>query len=392
MKYQYLTALLIILLFNACAALPQPDIYSSGESTYKGVSSRPGAVAWSKDSAQLAVIRGSSLIIIDTISGSSKNIKGTNPVYLEWSPGDDLLVISKNGPNNELVRISHLEGSQSAIAVKHSPVSVRWYNPPDDILILSLDENNMKIGTFATYRYSIVSNSIANDFFKGEVYYPTLSRDIDITSSWTYPGIRPLHETVMTPMYHKPPVIEPYTSFKTVDPVTGIERDIIKINSRRFSVPSSWSPKGSRLAVTNDEGLLTIIDVKNPIDSGPINHDITGPVPAWNPAGSQIYLGGWLVNSDGQALTQMLADAFHSIGNWSPDGKKLAIITKDNLLHIKNTSPFFIPPDRPFDSSLSRARDKFRILKDLYKNGLLMLNEFNERKIKILDDLERDSL
>jgi WD40 repeat protein len=392
MKYQYLTALLIIFLFNACAALPKPDIDSSGEFTYKGVPSRPGAAVWSNDSAQLAVIRGSSMIIIDTISGSSKVIKGTTPLYLEWSPGDDLLVISKNGANNELIRISHMDGSHNAITLKHSPVSARWYIPPDDILILSLNENIMKIGTFATYRFSLVSDNIVNDFFKGEVYYPTLSRDIDITTGWIYPEIRPLYETVITPMFHSPPVIAPYTNFRTVDPVTGIERDINKFNSRRFSVPSSWSPDGSRLAVTNDEGLLTILDVNNPIDSGPINHDITGLVPAWNPAGSQIYLGGWLVHSDGQALTQILADAFHSLGFWSPDGKKLAIITKDDMMHIKNISPFFIPPDRPFDSSLSRARDKFRILKDLYKNGLLMLNEFNERKIKILDDVERDSL
>jgi hypothetical protein len=157
--------LLIIFLFNACAALTKPDIDSSGEFTYKGVPSRPGAVAWSNDSVKLAVTKDNSLIIIDIESGSAEKIKGIHPVILEWSPGDDLLVISNHGTDNELVKINPLDGSHSAIALKHSPVSARWYIPPDNILILSLDQTNMKIGTFVSYRLSMVSDNNMNDFF-----------------------------------------------------------------------------------------------------------------------------------------------------------------------------------------------------------------------------------
>ena len=102
--------------------------------------------------------------------------------------------------------------------------------------------------------------------------------------------------------------------------------------------------------------------------------------------GSQIYLGGWIINSDGSALKQLLSDASNSIGIWSPDGRKLAVISDDNIMHIKYFTPTFIAPDRPLSSFLPMVHDKLRILKDLYLNKLITFDEFNEKKSRILDD------
>lgn len=384
MKFKYLTIFFIIFTFNAYAAVPESDINSSGKFSFKDVPSRPGAVAWSKNSAKLAVIRDSSLIIIDTESGSAEKIKGINPVFLEWSPGDDLLVINNNGDNSELVKINPLDGRQKTISVNHSPSSVRWFNPPEEIVVLSLDKNYMKIGAFVTYIMSKLNADKEKEFFRKEVYFPTLDRDIDFTSGWTHPGIRPLHESVLTPVFHEPPVIAPYTTLGTIDPVTSLESSIIKFKSRRYNVPTSWSPDGSRLAVTSDEGHLNIIDINKPAFSNTVNHDIKGLAPAWNPMGSQIYLGGWIVNSDGHASKQLLPDAFNSIGIWSPDGRKLAVITGDNIMQVKYFTPTFIAPDRPVNSFFPLVRDKLRILKDLYMNSLITIDEFNEKQTKIL--------
>jgi len=385
MKFKYLTAFFIILIINACATVPTPDIDSSGEFSYKGVPSRPGAVAWSKDSARLAVTRGNSLIIIDTESGSAEKIKGINPVFLEWSPGDDLLVITKNRESNELVKINPLDYSHSEITVKHSPASVRWFNPPEEMVVLSLDKNHMKIGTFVTFRLTRVIAGKEKEFFRKEVYFPTLNRNIDFTSGWTHPGIRPLHESVLTPVFHKPPVVAPYTNLRTVDPVTSLESNVIRFNSKRYNVPTSWSPDGSRLAITTDKGHLQIINFNNPDIRNTVNYDIQGLAPAWNPMGSQIYLGGWIINSDGPALKQLLPDASNSIGIWSPDGRKLAVISDDNIMHLKYFTPTFIAPDRPISSFLPMVHDKLRILKDLYLNRLITIDEYNEKKSKFLD-------
>jgi len=388
MKFKYLTAFFIILIFSACASVPKPDIDSAGEFIYKGVPSRPGSVAWAKDSSRLAVIKDNSLIIINTESGSAESIKGINPVFLEWSPGDDLLVISENPGNNELVKINPLDYNHSKITVTYSPASVRWLHPPEDMVVLSLDKNHMKIGTFVTFILTRVIADKEKEFFRKDVYFPTLNRTIDFSSGWTHPGIRPLHESVLTPMFHKPPVVAPYTNLKTVDPVTSLESKIIRFNSKRYNVPTSWSPDGSRLAVTNDEGHLEIIDFNNPGIRNTVNFDIQGLAPSWNPMGSQIYLGGWLINSDGAALKQLLPDASDSIGTWSPDGRKLAIINDAKIMHVKYFIPSFIVPDRPLSSFLPLIHDKLRILKELYVNRLITFDEFNEKKLKILDDPE----
>ncbi|UCH80399.1 MAG: hypothetical protein JSW20_11740 [Nitrospiraceae bacterium] len=389
MKSFFFITLLLFFLVQSCTSFPESVKDGAGDIRYKGVPLHAGSVAWSNDSSKLAVINDHSIIIIDMVSGSEDMIEEITPSFLSWAPGNDLLAVIKNGDRRKLVRINSNEGRHTYIPLNTSPISARWFNPPDDILVISLDVKSMKIGTFATYYLSRVTKYREHEFFKGEVYYPTLRSDVDITSGWMYPRIRPLHETVITPMFHKPPVIEPYTDFKTVDPVTGMENEITKFRSRRFSVPASWSPDGSRFAVTNDDGFLTIIDINDSEDARLVRLEITGFVPAWNPEGSQIYLGGWLVNSDGQVLDQMLPDAFHSIGTWSPDGGKLAIVTADNMMYVKHVSPSFIPPDRAFDSFHTLARDKLRILKDLYINGLITINEFNERKLQVLSDPER---
>ncbi len=385
MKVKVLTALFFVLLINACAFVTQPVKNSAGELYFNGVPLTPGAAAWSKDSARLAVIKNRSLIVVDIESGTAEEIKGVVPIFLDWSPGDGLLAVSKKGDGNILIRIDILTGRQETITVKHPPASVRWFIPPDEMLVLSFDRSNREIGTFVTYRLSKITGGNEKEFFKGEVYYNTLRRDIDITSGWNHPGIRPVEETALTPKFHKPPLLAPYTYFRTVDPVTSLETDILKFESRRFSVPSSWSPDGSRLAVSNDDGLLTIINVNNQEDRKTVNHDIQGIAPAWNPMGSQIYLGGWLINSDGHALTQLLPDAFNSIGIWSPDGKSLAIITDENVLYLKKIISSSISADRPMDSSVLKVREKLRILKELYRDGLISLDEFYEKKLKIFN-------
>ena len=204
-----------------------------------------------------------------------------------------------------------------------------------------------------------------------------------------------MHESVLIPEYHYPPAVLPYTYLKTVDPVTGLEENIMKQKSRRFNVSASWSPDGSRLAVSNDEGLLIIEDAG--ADAGetseynmPVNYEIRGWHPSWNPKGSQIYLGGWLIRSDGEAMGKLVRDAANSIGLWSPDGEKLAVMTESKTFIFDSLHPSFHAPDRPLDNELMNVRDKLRLLKGLFKDGLILDSEFHARRARLFEKVGGD--
>ena len=81
---------------------------------------------------------------------------------------------------------------------------------------------------------------------------------------------------------------------------------------------------------------------------------------------------------------QLLPDAFESIGVWSPDGRRLAVINEKGLLLFDGFSPSYVLPDKPPGEKMMQIRDKLRILKDLLKEGLISDKEFRDRKERYL--------
>jgi WD40 repeat protein len=360
-----------------------PAVYS-----ISGIPLRPGAVSWSPDSSRLAVIKNEELVLFNYTTGTSAEISGINPVFIEWAPGSDLLAVSERGDMRGVVRINMDEETRYTISVEGDTEAVKWLSPPDDLIALSTEIKRMKIGTFMTYELRLLKGIDRKVFFQKELYFPTLRQDLEFTSAWLYQGIRPVYETVLTPEYHNPPALPPYTYFKTVDPISGLDEDIMKLDSERLNVLASWSPDGSRLSVANDEGLLIIADSGDAAGSSlPVNYEIKGVHPSWNPKGSQIYLGGWLIRSDGKAVRELLSDAVNSIGLWSPDGEKLAVMTESKTFIFDSIHPSFHAPDRPLDNELLKVRDKLRMLKELLKDGLILKSEFHERSEKLFEKI-----
>ncbi|KPJ99166.1 MAG: hypothetical protein AMK71_10175, partial [Nitrospira bacterium SG8_35_4] len=291
----------------------------------------------------------------------------------------------------EIIMLDTRKGTYHSIPADESTKAVRWLNPPDEVLALSTDIKRFTIGTFVTYKLSRLKGRQGDLFFQREFYFPTRRLDLEFSSAWLYQGIRPVHETVLTPEYHNPPAVVPYIYFKTVDPVTGIGEEVMKLDSQRFNVSASWSPDGSRLAVANDDGLLIIENTGGPSEhSMPVNYEIRGQHPSWNPEGSQIYLGGWMVRSDGEAVAELVRDAFNSIGLWSPDGEKLAVMTESKTFIFDSIHPSFHAPDRPLDDELMNVRDKLRLLKGLFTDGLILNSEFDVRRAKLFEKIGGD--
>ncbi len=374
------SALLILSLFTACTTTTGLKEGSFGKRLYNKVPIKPLAAAWSHDSSRIALINNNQLVIHNTETGESKVISEITPISVDWSPMNDLLVIHETGEGRQLAIVNADNGIVIPLIDKAEPFAARWFGPEDSIVIYSAKVKRLSIGTFVTYMLSRVEGKAEEEFLSWEGYFPTRSKTADFISGWAYPNIRPVHETLLTPQFHDPPAVPSYTEFRAVDPDTGMVKDILKIYDKRYIVFASWSPDGTRFAATDEKGMLSIIDGDDPGSMKPVNHEKRGMAPAWNPHGSQIYSGGWLMQSDGTIIKRLIPDAFNSMGVWSPDGKGLAVISEKGIYLFENFSPSFIFPDRPVDAELMQVRDRIRILKDLLKEGLISEKEFMARK------------
>jgi WD40 repeat protein len=339
MKIRMMTLFIMILLITSCVTTLKTEHFASGRLIYRNIPLQPGAVVWSPDSTRIAAIRNNTIYIFDTITEQSRVLSKLKPLFIEWAPGNNLITVHELDGRNELAIADVTNETVESIPVQEQPDAVKWLHAPDEFIVLSTDLKRMSIGAFVTYKLKKIEGGNVEVFFNHDSYFPTLKQRFDHMSGWTFAGIRPLHGTVLIPEYHNPPRIEPYTVFKTVDPLTKEIRELYKLKDARFSIPAAWSPDGSHLAITNSKGSLNIVNVNRPDERLHTDDAIRGRFPSWNPAGSQIYIGGWIVQSDGTAVEQLIPDARESMGIWSPDGTGLAILFKNSLFYLDGFSP-----------------------------------------------------
>ena len=146
----------------------------------------------------------------------------------------------------------------------------------------------------------------------------------------------------------KPPVFMPYSKISVVDFLTG-KIQVITDNGRiKRNIAGSWSPDGRRLALTDADGYFEMLDSGAGI-SVSVDRGSPGTYPSWNPKGSQIFIGGYVMDSDGKNKEELLPNSAKSLAKWSPDGTKIAILSNGDLWLLKDFKPHFVPPDKPLD-------------------------------------------
>ncbi|MBI5142978.1 MAG: hypothetical protein HZA20_12450 [Nitrospirae bacterium] len=355
-----------------------------------GVSARPGAVAWSPDGERLAVIKGGDLVVLDAASGRSSTIGDVDPVFVDWSPGDDLLVVGNDGGKRLLFTMSADLSRRATLKTIDRPDAAMWISSPElpesigtsgSYAVLSAAADESRIGTFVTYRLEYAEEpGNGRIILAHRAYSPERKVPADYLVGWTHNPVRPVHETLLTPRFRKPPAFPPVTLFATVDPVTGEESELFELSGRRFSVPASWSPDGSRLALTDDAGRLIVYATGSGAYPEPAAGEALGLYPSWNPVGSLIYLGGLLVDPAGNTVRRLISDDPASIGVWSPDGASLAVVTGKGLYIFSG-----IAPSTAFDKTALALRGKLRLLRRLYKDSLVTGDEYRERKRMLLE-------
>ena len=347
-----------------------------------GVAGRQGAVAWSKDGKRIAFIRDG-LFLYDVAGREQKRIKINEPYYLSWGSGDSLFVLFRKEGRKALCRVAADSLDSKEITLEGEPEAVFPVFDDRKLLILSSGLKATSIGMEASYRLMLldIEKGTVRTLYESSRILPTRNADIDYVSGWVYPGTNPFDTTILTMEFVKPPAFPPYLRIGTTDYVTGKAKEIGRVRHKKFSVPSSWSPDGMRLALPDEEEHLKIIDMAG--GGKEIDNEVFGTFPAWNPKGSQIFFGGYLLSADGKKKEELISQGRESVALWSPDGTKMALLFSDELWLLDNFRPSLIPPDRTFPEDLFK---KVLLLKELLREGLLTETEYEHRHGALLKE------
>jgi len=372
-----LLSFVILLAVVSCATL------SSRPELFRAVRNQPGQVAWSPDSRTLALASGGDLVLVDLQGRILQTLEGVNPVFVNWAPGSDLIVV--HGPDGAGRRLSRWEvGSGDLQAIGESPGARAAFPVGDDrgLAVLSLSFQKMSVGSFADMGFTLAEGARTKELGSVHTNLPPGATEDAYLAAWTLPGLRPFHETLLRPQYRKPPMFPPYTLLDTLDPLTGEVTQIIRLNLNRYGTPLTWSPDGRFLAFTDDSGYLNILDATSGDEPVQVSAAVKGLYPSWHPMRKVLCFGGRLVTIKGKVLNKMDSSGEESIGTWSPDGLHLALVDRDGLRVV---SDIRLPEDVEaweLSPDMEQARDRLRSLKDLYRKNLISIDEYKSRREK----------
>ncbi len=380
--------LLVGLLLAACVAdrleLPRPP-----SSLPKGaaVNPRPGIAAWSADGRRLAWLADGDLVILDTKDGRQKSTAVAGATFLRWPAGGKPTVLAQNGQAKVLLAIDPDTGAISQLrTLAGATVAFWWFDYPDDLLTLQADEQASRIGIHVRYSLARLTGSLRTPLFSRKIYYPTRRGGPSLYDGWIYASLQPGLDTFLFPEFHDPPALPSFLRLTTIDIHTGTEETFLNLQANRMTAFASWSPAGDRLAVSDQDGYLVVSGVTDQQFFEPVSWDVRGLAPACNPVNDTIFTGGFLLAADGSWSMELLAGQPACFGFWSPDGRKIAVAANGRL-HLFADLPEKAVARRY--TSIEPIRKKLRLLLDLRRENLLSRQEYQKRRQRILQEIQK---
>ncbi len=382
-------ALCTAVLLAACVQARGP-LLTSDAASYQpvriasGVASRPGALAWSPDGSQLAFIDGT-VAVLDATGpfAALRRIDIPFPRYLAWADDGTLYALSRTKDRDVLYLVDAAHPGMTRVELDRRADAV-YPIGRRKTLLLSLQTVRLKIGTEVSCtlsRVDVAGGGTATTLHAYRRIFPTTDQEEEFLTAWLQAGPNPLDGSFLIMEHIKPPALPPYTLVRAFDPVSGDLEEVGGGDRRTIYASASWSPDGRRLALTAREGRLVIrrsggtLSLENPV---------AGLYPVWHPAGDLLIVGGTLVNASTGQSVPLLRNGSGSYARWSPEGERLALVARGELLLLTNFPPSAASP-MPLDSLLKK---KLTMLQELLQDGLITAEDYRERKSLLLQNKE----
>ncbi len=344
-----------------------------------GVPARPGSVAWSPD-GKLIAWTGNQLTVYNRETGRKTMFPIEKPQFIAWSP-DGLLYALTRDANGD-VFLSSLDTVTSRVTVLRGFEADAVYALPDgkSLVLVSAALKPMSMGTQINTAVMVLSTTekMPRTVARQSRTAMIKNADPELWTAWLHAGINPLDFSLFVMEHMTPPLIASYTVVNSMDLATGETSAVTGAGSRKRYLSGSWSPDGNRVVLSDMDGRLEIRSRTG--NSVILDPSVNGIYPSWNPAGSTIYAGGFLVDSAGTGREQLLTDAAASIGEWSPDGTMLAVSIRDDLFLFRGIQAAFIPPDGSADKTLV---ERLSLLRGLVLDGSISPGDYKERRNRL---------
>jgi hypothetical protein len=346
-----------------------------------GVQTQPGSASWSPNGKRIAFLT-TTVNIYDRERGTLKTVGIKNPSYLLWPTEQELLVIVQSADTAVLCVV---EPDTLAVTPHALDSDARALYPLDTnrLLVLSTKRTMLKFGIEMNYQLAAYDrrDNTQKRLYSFSKLYPRKTPE-ELLAAWLHAGPDPLNDALLVMELIKPPLLAPYTRLRNIDVLTGEAADIAAPQKTVYTA-TSWSPDGRRLALSDASGHLVITGPR--AGGGSVEAAVAGFHPSWNPRGSLLYLGGYLVQSNGKTVAALLPDSPRSIAWWSGDGTRLAAVADGELWLFDAFVPVFLPPDKPLDDTL---KNKLSLLKNLHRDGFVTLQEYQARRTRLLERSE----
>jgi WD40 repeat protein len=345
--------------------------------------SRPGVLSWSPDGERLAFIDGT-LHLYDIASGKRRSADVPDPSFVSWRSAEEILVISQEDGRKHLYIVDVKSLSMQKVKLDIEPSAVFPLKNSRQLLIMSSEVKAFALGTrvrFSLFLYDL-KTGISGNLFSSDRTLPAKKADINVLNAWTHAGFNNLNGSFMIMEHIKPPAARAYSQVALIDPALGTRKPIAGAGGelrKQMYASGSWSADGKRIALTDVNGLLAIFSLGDL--SAPQTVKVRGLYPSWNPRGSQIYVGGFVVDSDGKNMERLLPDGYTSIAEWSPQGSRLAVVSAGELSLFDGFGPRYAGPDGPFDEKVAA---NIVLLKELFRNSLIGEREYEQRYDKLM--------
>lgn len=377
-------AVFFLCVMGGCAAPQKPPVQKYGPLMVShGIAPQIGSVEWAPDGKRLVFIAEGATVVRNA-DGEINRIDIADPKFVRWVSETEMLVISREGGRDVLNLASTDNGGHRRIDLEVEPHAALPIPRERTLLILSAASEVVSFGTELLYDLSVydMEAGTLKGLYRLSKIIPAKVKDVDFTSGWISPGVNPVNATVAGMEYVDPPALSPYLKVFSIDLVMAERREIGRIPGARLTAPGSWSPDGSRMALTDASFRLIILEADGEVTL--VDDTLRGIYPSWNPRGSQMYFGGYILNAEGQDRELVLEDAAESRGYWSPDGKAIAIVTaRGDLWLLSGFTPDFKAPDRPGSVEIAR---KLKLLKELFREGLITEPQYRERYERLLNE------